>query len=103
MADSAIGTSLEKRPVWARELFEIAPATGTGYYPCSNSGYDFVGALLAAATDTSWEAMITDQLFGPPGMTDSGFGAPGTFSQFEQPFGHVEKNGSLIPADITTP
>ena len=30
-------------------------------------------------------------------MSETGFGAPGTFSQFDQPLGHVEDNGSLVP------
>lgn len=46
MADNAIGTSPEKRPIWVRQLLEIAPATVTGYYPYSNSGYVSVGAMV---------------------------------------------------------
>ena len=95
--DSAIGTTLDKRRLWAKELLEFAPANATGEYMYSNAGYIVVGAMLEAVTGTSWETMITDQVFGPLGMTETGFGAPGTFSQFDQPLGHVEDNGSLVP------
>ena len=39
---------------------------------------------------------MSDQLLGPLGMTQTGFGAPGTAGLFDQPLGHWEQGGRLV-------
>jgi len=94
--DEAPGTVIEKRRLWAKELLELTPKNPVGTYEYSNGGYIIVGAMLESITGTPWETLMQDQLFGPLGMTSSGFGAPGTPGQLDQPLGHVEQGGSLV-------
>jgi CubicO group peptidase (beta-lactamase class C family) len=94
--DEAPGTVIEKRRLWAKELLELTPMNPVGTYEYANGGYIIVGAMLETITGTPWETLMQDQLFGPLGMTSSGFGAPGTIGQLDQPWGHREQSGSLV-------
>jgi len=94
--DEALGTVIEKRRLWAKELLELRPLNPVGTYEYANGGYIIVGAMLETITGTKWETLMQDQLFGPLGMTSSGFGAPGTLGQLDQPWGHREQGGSLV-------
>ncbi len=94
--DEAPGTVIEKRRLWAKELLELTPVNPVGTYEYANGGYIIVGAMLETITGTPWETLMQDQLFGPLGMTSSGFGAPGTLGQLDQPWGHREQGGSLV-------
>ncbi len=96
IADSAPGSIIDKRRIWAKELLELTPANATGIFRYTNAGYIIVGSMLETVTGSEWETLMTDQLFGPLGMTQTGFGAPGTAGQFDQPYGHREENGVLI-------
>ncbi len=96
MVDSSPGRLVDKRRIWAKELLELAPVNATGGFLYTNAGYIIVGAMLEAVTGSEWETLMTEQLLGPLGMTNTGFGAPGTPGQFDQPFGHREENGSLV-------
>ncbi len=96
IADSAPGSIIDKRRIWAKELLELTPANATGIFRYTNAGYIIVGSMLETVTGTEWEALMMDQLFGPLNMTQTGFGAPGTAGQFDQPYGHREENGVLI-------
>jgi len=77
-------------------LLELRPLNPVGTYEYANGGYIIVGAMLETITGTKWETLMQDQLFGPLGMTSSGFGAPGTLGQLDQPWGHREQGGSLV-------
>jgi len=94
--DEAPGTVIEKRRLWAKELLELTPRNPVGTFEYANGGYIIVGAMLETITGTPWETLMQDQLFGPLGMTSSGFGAPGTPGQLDQPWGHREQGGSLV-------
>lgn len=52
----------------------ISQPRGTPVY--SNQGYAIAGAMLEAATDQEYEALITERLFEPLGITSAGFGPP---------------------------
>ena len=94
--DEAPGSVIDKRRLWAKELLELAPANARGSFLYTNAGYIIVGSMLEAVTGTEWETLMTDQLLGPLGMTNTGFGAPGIRGLFVQPLGHIEENGSLV-------
>ena len=87
---------ISKRRLWAKELLELAPVNATGNFLYTNAGYIIVGSMLETVTGTEWETLMMDQLFGPLNMTQTGFGAPGTAGQFDQPYGHREENGVLV-------
>ena len=95
-AASPPGSVIDKRRLWAKELLELAPANARGSFLYTNAGYIIVGSMLEAVTGTEWETLMTDQLLGPLGMTNTGFGAPGIRGLFVQPLGHIEENGSLV-------
>jgi CubicO group peptidase (beta-lactamase class C family) len=99
LQDNAPGTVTEKRRLWAEELLALPPETPIGSYQYTNSGYIIAGAMLETLTGDTWENMIQMNLFGPLGMIDSGFGAPGTRGQLEQPRGHRVISGALRPVE----
>ena len=90
------GTVTSKRRLWAKELLELTPVNATGSFLYTNAGYIIVGSMLESVTGSEWETLMTDLLLGPLGMTNTGFGAPGTAGQFDQPYGHREENGMLV-------
>jgi len=96
IADSAPGRIVDKRRIWAKELLELSPVNATGSFLYTNAGYIIVGSMLETITGSEWETLMTNLLLGPLGMTQTGFGAPGTASQFDQPWGHRDESGSLV-------
>jgi len=99
LQDNAPGTVIEKRRLWAEELLALPAETAIGSYRYTNSGYIVAGAMLESLTGDTWENMIQMNLFGPLGMVDSGFGAPGTLGQVDQPRGHRAIAGVLQPVE----
>ncbi len=95
--DSAPGRLIDKRRLWAKELLELTPVNATGSFLYTNAGYIIVGSMLETVTGSEWETLMTDLLLGPLGMTNTGFGAPGTPGQIDQPHGHREESGVLVP------
>lgn len=65
----------------------------------SNNNYVIVGAMLEAILEDSWENIISNYLFKPLGMNDTGFGVPGSGSAFDQPWGHTGTSPSWDPRD----
>ncbi len=93
--DAAPGSLVEKRRIWARELLELAPANAVGDYLYSNAGYIVAGAMLETVVGVPWEELMVDRVFAPLGMADTGFGAPGTAGQLDQPWGHRDNGPGL--------
>jgi CubicO group peptidase (beta-lactamase class C family) len=62
-ADAAV-TSFRDRPL------DFGPGEQMSY---SNSGYLVLGAIIEKVSGQSYEKFVTDQLFAPAGMTDSGY------------------------------
>jgi CubicO group peptidase (beta-lactamase class C family) len=54
----------------------------------SNVGYALAGLMAETVTGASWESLIQEKLFHPLGMSQVGFGIPGTIDQTDQPWGH---------------
>jgi CubicO group peptidase (beta-lactamase class C family) len=98
--DSAPGTLVEKRLIWAEELLNLAPVNGVGDFLYTNAGYLVAGAMLETVTGTPWETLMNDNVFGPLGMSSTGYGAPGTSNLIDQPLGHIEQNGSLVSVPV---
>lgn len=95
--DAAAGTPMEKRRVFAADLLAEPPAGPVGQDSYSNAGYIVAAAMLETATVTPWETLMAQQLFGPLGMLDSGFGAPGTPGTNDQPWGHWDRGLQVEP------
>jgi CubicO group peptidase (beta-lactamase class C family) len=70
-------TPTQRRRVWAQQAFKMPPMLGAAasfVYP--NNGYVLAGALCEATTGKSYEQMMSEEVFGPLGMTSAGFGPP---------------------------
>ncbi len=95
--DDAPGNEVEKRRTWAAELLSEAPVVPTGSSSYSNGGYVVAGAMLETVTGTPWETLVSQQLFAPLGMIESGFGAPGDAAMMDQPWGHWDRDNHFEP------
>ena len=94
----------EQRRYVVRDVLAKAPENPPGTkYEYSNVGFVILGAILEEKTGQSWEDLIQQQLFKPLGMTTAGFGPPGTPGQVDQPWGHVLKDGELLPRQTDNP
>lgn len=69
-----------------------------------NSNYIVAGAMLERCTGKSWEDLMKTELFQPLGMTSAGFGAPGSASDVNEPYGHSDASGQRVATkDDNTP
>lgn len=92
-----------QRRQFTAELLTLPPGTQRGAFFYSNVNYVVAGAMLEAVTGQSWEVLMQSNVFAPLGMNSTGFGAPGTAGQRDQPWGH-EPDGNtwdaIDPGDI---
>lgn len=98
-SDGAPGMVIEKRRAWAEELLRQAPEFAAGQLNYSNVAYVVAAAMLETRGGASWETLLTARVFAPLGMTQSGFGAPGTPGQLDQPLGHWSREQGFAPID----
>lgn len=94
---TAPGSAMERRRQYAAVLLAEPPAGSAGVDSYSNGGYIVAGAMLETIMSTPWEDLVREQVFGPLGMLESGFGAPGTADTVDQPWGHWDR-GSFFEA-----
>jgi CubicO group peptidase (beta-lactamase class C family) len=94
---NAPGTTMERRRRYAAVLLSEPPAGPDNVANYSNGGYIVAGAMLETITSTPWETLVAQQVFGPLGMLDSGFGAPGSVATVDQPWGHWD-HGTFFEA-----
>ena len=82
-----------------RENLAEPPAAAAGQYLYSNLGYAVAGAMAEKVTGKSWETLMQEQLFEPLGMSETGFGPPGTPGELDQPWGHRRdpQSGDWVP------
>ncbi len=95
---SAEGVKAQRQAI-ARKYLTMPPASKAGEFVYSNLGFIIAGAIAEAKTGKTWEDLICEQIFTPLGIKDAGFGTPGTSGKFDQPWGHEEKAGKLVPLD----
>jgi CubicO group peptidase (beta-lactamase class C family) len=95
------GTSAEQRLAFLARVLTEDPNSATGDRAYSNAGYAAVGALLEAATRSSWEELIRRELTQPLKLTTVGFGYPATATVPNQPRGHARRGGTTaeLPVD----
>ena len=101
--DDAPGTLIEKRRQWAAHLLGQAAQFSADEVHYSNVGYMVAAAMLEARGGAPWETLLIDRVFAPLGMTHSGFGAPGTAGQMDQPRGHRSRASGFSPVDPGSP
>ena len=90
------GTPVEQRREFIEAVLTQPPQAAPGtQWIYSNQGYAIVGAMLEKTAGKPWEDLITEKLFKPLHMDTAGFGAPGTYGQVDQPWGHRMKGGKV--------
>lgn len=98
------GTPTEQRRLFVEGLLtrkpEAQPGTKNIY---SNQGFAIAGHMLERATGRSWEELMRAEVFGPLGMYEVGFGAPGSINRIDQPRGHNPKPVPPGPAADNPP
>lgn len=88
-----------QRAAIARKYLSMPPASKAGEFEYSNLGYIIAGAITEARTGKTWEDLIREQVFVPLGIRNAGFGAPGASGKFDEPCGHQDVAGKLVPLD----
>lgn len=93
------GSVREQRAEFVRAALREAPAHEAGTaFEYSNQGTIVAAAMLERAWEradpggepASWEDLVARLVFEPLGITEYGFGAPGTAGEVEEPRGHVQ-------------
>jgi CubicO group peptidase (beta-lactamase class C family) len=98
------GTVVEQRRVLLQRTLARRPAHPPGSkFLYSNFGYVFAGHVVEKVTGKSWEEAISEDLLQPLQMTSAGFGVPGTLGKVEQPWGHAQMLGALVPRQFDNP
>lgn len=92
-----------QRAAIARTYLSMPPASKVGEFMYSNLGFIIAGAVAESHTGKSWEELIREQVFTPLGITQAGFGAPGSPGRVDEPWGHREVEGRLVPLDPASP
>ena len=82
---------------FTQQLLAENPAGPRGDYAYSNAGYIVAGAMLERVGGMSWEMLMQQYVFGPLGMQETGFGAPGTPGFNDQPSGHIPNGNDWLP------
>ena len=95
--ESAPGSAMERRRSYAAVLLAEPPIGPFGSESYSNGGYIVAGAMMETIMSTPWEELLTQQVFGPLGMIDSAFGAPGSPGVIDQPLGHWDRGTHFEP------
>ena len=81
-----------------RDNLAAPPAGAVGDHLYSNLSYMVAGSMAERLTGKSWETLMQERLFAPLGITNAGFGAPGTPGEADQPWGHwPDPSGDWVP------
>jgi len=84
-ADTIQGRRLNALALAFKEKSVAAPGER---YVYSNFGYVVAGAMAEQVAGSSWEELISAEIFKPLGMQSAGFGGVGTPGEIDQPWGH---------------
>jgi CubicO group peptidase (beta-lactamase class C family) len=93
----------QRRRLLEQQLKE-APGSKPGTtFAYSNAGYMLAGLMAEQVTGQPWEALMRARLFEPLGMSSAGFGPPGAPGQLNEPWGHREEEGKVVPHQRDNP
>lgn len=86
----------ERRLSLVRRVLATPPVESDGSrMRYSNYGYAIAAAMAERRTGRDWESLCRELLFDPLGMSQTGFGAPGSMETIDAPRGH--RNDLPIP------
>jgi CubicO group peptidase (beta-lactamase class C family) len=93
----------QRRRLLERTLKE-APGSKPGTtFAYSNAGYMLAGLMAEQVTGQPWEDLMRARLFEPLGMSTAGFGPPGARGQLNEPWGHRDEDGKVVPHQMDNP
>ena len=87
------------RAAFLDDMFGRTPAVAVGTPLYSNQGYAIAGHMLEVAAGTEYEALLTERVLVPLGITRAGFGPPKRTEE-SSPWGHDEQG---MPFDVDNP
>lgn len=98
------GSPREQRKEFTRRLLSRAPDYAPGSASVySNADYAVAAAVAESISGVAWEDLITQRVFLPLAMDDSGFGWPATPDNPNQPFGHIAGPQGISPLPLDHP
>jgi CubicO group peptidase (beta-lactamase class C family) len=103
VVSTAVPGVTAQRLAAAHAYLSRPPVAPPGSFRYSNLGYVIAGAIAEARTGRSWEELVRERIWQPLGITNAGFGPPGLPGRFDQPHGHREIDGYLVPIDPIEP
>ncbi len=98
------GSHQDQRFQFVKGLLEMGPINPPdSQYIYSNQGYSIAGVMLEKVAEKPWEKLMQENIFSPLGISSAGFGVPGILGEVTEPWGHVEKDGKLVPIQNDNP
>lgn len=79
---------ISQRLTFSESILKIEPESARGSYAYSNAGYVVAAAMMERLTGLDYETLLTQKLFLPLRMDETGFGAPDTGGTLNEPVGH---------------
>jgi len=79
---------IERRLTILKDNLQKPATYKYGEFHYSNLGYMVATCMAEKVTGICWESLMQERLFDPLGMSSTGFGAPNTHNQIDQPWGH---------------
>ena len=95
---------VERRYHILRDNLASPPAGSVGDDLYSNLSYMVAGSMAERLTGMSWETLMQERLFVPLGISNAGFGPPGTPGEVDQPWGHrPDPSHGWVPEQFDNP
>lgn len=91
---------LKQRLAYAEAVLNLPPVVPPGSeYQYSNSGFIVAGAMLEKVAGKPWEKLVAERIFGPLGLTNTGFGnaAHDDRQSPSQPWPHKDSSKPVAP------
>jgi CubicO group peptidase (beta-lactamase class C family) len=95
--DATDASAAERRLAYVTRALQDDPVGRVGRFSYSNTGYLLAAVIAERATGLTYEALMTQEVFGPLGMRSAGFGMPPA----GQPVGH--RDGRVAVARDANP
>ena len=95
------GSAQEARRVFLGPILKEPTAVPVGQFQYSNTGYAVAAAMMEQVAHTSYQQLVTKDIFQPLGMTTAGFGPPGHGQKgLVEPVGH-DATGHAVGTSIS--
>lgn len=95
------GTPREARRMLLEWLVRRGPAHAPGTRDLyANAGFAIAGHMAECAAGTAYEDLMQELVFAPLGMTECGWGAPGSAHAIDQPRGHGRDGKPVVPHPV---